>query len=186
MFRIKSSLIVPGVFLVFFGASAPPSFGQSTKPVADVKVVNTPTVTVGNTAANPVLTRDANERAITPFETELGASFLNGAQFSEEMDIAVPAGKRLVIEFMSAQVRIPTGQFVTGEFATTVGGLSAVHYLAMTPQGKFGGGDIFALSQPMEVSADPNTPVRIHMFRSDVTGQGFVQLSVSGYLVDAQ
>jgi hypothetical protein len=96
----------------------------------------------------------------------------------------VPAGKRLVIENVSAQMRVLAGAFAVVSVHTTVGGNQAQAEVALAPQGTFGRESRFAATQNMRLYADPGTTVAISYARSVADTTGKLTLGFSGYLVD--
>src|SRR5437870_2121818 len=77
------------------------------------------TVQVGNAADSPVLVRDVDNCARQPFQQMRIMSFSHGSA-SASTTISVPEGKRLVIEYVSADARFPAGQVVTQMALTTI------------------------------------------------------------------
>jgi hypothetical protein len=99
----------------------------------------------------------------------------------------VPAGKRLVIEFISATGQVPAGQHVVAWQINTIappfGG--AVHDLLVHEQPAFVNGDaLFRASQQVRLYANPGSEVRALLTRDDSVGQGQFTVTISGYLVD--
>jgi hypothetical protein len=87
MFWIKHPLTALGLFLALCIMAPAAGYSQTTKPPADVKVTNS--------SAEPVPTRDVDNSARQPFTVGL-VSFNNNT-------FQVPAGKRLVIEYVSGR-----------------------------------------------------------------------------------
>src|SRR5437899_6396572 len=73
-------------------------------------------VNVVNTTASPVPVRDVDNPARQPFQAEAVGGFADGASTTGDITIgAVPAGKRLVIEYVSAFGRmLPTQKVING------------------------------------------------------------------------
>ncbi len=93
-----------------------------------------------------------------------------GAATSSAVNMyTVPAGKRLVIENVSAHMRVLAG---------------AEAEVPMVPQGTFGRESHFSATQNMRLYADPNTAVTLSYSRSTTDTTGKVTLGFSGYLVD--
>ena len=154
----------------------------------NVNIGNTPNVTIsGNTSASPLFVRDVDNPARQPFQ--IGFPFtMNPATIQVFQSFTVPVGKRLVIEYVSmGSGSVPVGQHLFIILLTTVGGVGAFHYVAVTPQGSLpppNAADTFVASQPMRVYADPGTTVNIQMQRESGVGACEPNLTVSGYLVD--
>jgi hypothetical protein len=108
-----------------------------------------------------------------------------GAATSAAFNVyTVPAGKRLVIENVSAHIRVLTGAFVVVRVNTSVGGAFSEAEVPLVFQGTFGREAHFSATQNMRLYADPNTAVTISYFRSTTDTTGKVTLGFSGYLVD--
>ena len=174
------------------------SFLLSVPRVSDAQNQRGPQpVTVENTTQNPVpatilnrvrvcpdqncpaMTLNANDR--NAFQKSVGISLPNG-EASAGADIAVPAGKRLVIEFVTARqftISPPTGI----RLLTQVNGDDAVFAFLETRQSE-PNVDLWIAAQQMRVYADAPG------FRIETGREGpfeedaFTEVSVSGYLVD--
>ena len=108
-----------------------------------------------------------------------------GAATSTAVNVyTVPAGKRLVIENVSAHMRVLAGAFVVVSVHTSVGGAASEAEVPMVYQGTFGREAHFSATQNMRLYADPNTAVTISYSRSTTDTTGKVTLGFSGYLVD--
>src|SRR5436309_709952 len=100
-------LLVLGCFALPSATQATPSPPSPT----NVNVVNTPNVNVANTTASPVLVRDVDNVARQPFRAQVVGGFADGASTTGDITIAtVPAGKRLVIEYVSMVGAMPLGE----------------------------------------------------------------------------
>ena len=150
------------------------------EPGLDVNVTNT------------VSTRGADNPAFQPFQHEGSINFGPGLVGSEAT-FTVPNGKRLVIEFASFWLLLPTGQKPTSNWVGVVN--SAVssnhlkHFVPLVFQGTsvFGGqnSDSFVGSSPVRLYADPGTTVELVVRSTGVgAGNGSAFVSISGYLVD--
>jgi hypothetical protein len=97
----------------------------------------------------------------------------------------VPAGKRLVIRYVSAHANLPTGQKLNRLTLETVLGVRIVpHRFVPVFTGPQGTLDFFAVAQDTQLYADGGSTVLIVATRSDASGTGIVHVSVSGYLID--
>jgi hypothetical protein len=155
-------------------------------PGGSVGITGTPTVQVGNTLTNPVPVRNVND-ALSPFQQRLLFNIDPGST-QGQADINVPAGKRLVIEHISARAQGPVGQKFFGSILlhSGPGAELAVHFVVFNFQGTFGGIDEYTASTPLRAYADVSFPSSsCSVTRSDLTGFALVDLSISGYLVDA-
>lgn len=100
--------------------------------------------------------------------------------------VAVPTGKRLVIEQVTAVVSVSPGQPVIFNVLTTVNNNQALHSLIATPQGTFSNGlAVVTVSQQVRLYADAGTnAVRLAVVRGAAVGSASATVSLSGYLVD--
>ena len=109
---------------------------------------------------------EQNNPAFAPFQTTV---FPKGG-FCQSVD--VPAGKRLVIEYVSAYVEDSTTNLLT--ITTIAGGSSVDHYFPLSEPTE--GSSIAIGSLAIRLYADPSTQV-------DVCDYGLGIVSLSGYLV---
>jgi len=99
--------------------------------------------------------------------------------------VSVPAGKRMVIEYVSVQAFIPSGQkalfsvivFLQGQITGTW------HYMESTAIGAFGGQDYFQCGRLVKLYADPGTTVMPRTDRDSPTGTGQSRMTLSGHLI---
>lgn len=142
-------------------------------------------VVVTNTPSSPVPVRDVDNPARSPFEASLAFDMRDGVD-NNQASFAVPAGKRLVIEFVTAIVRVPQGQSVIVLFFAQIapsGPPGIGHVIVVTPQGVFNEDNNFMASQQMRVYADPWTQVIFEVSRNASAGLASGNVSVTGYLV---
>ena len=169
--------------------------GRSEASTNDVNVAGPPTgarnaglagpatVIVGNPAGNPVWVRGVND-ARQPFHESvvlnLGVDDSNESGF-----IFVPPGKRLVIEYASADALMPVGQRMKIFIRTTLSGNPRDHFLVLYRQGAMSGFDNLTAGQEVRLYADPGTSVTIQAVRLASTGSGMTaKVTISGYFVD--
>lgn len=147
------------------------------QPAVPVRVVNPP-------AAAP---------AKHPFQRSFFIEVPSGS-LSATASFIVPAGKRLVIEFVAGNTRLSDWELVRLTLRTTAGGESAGHELTPnTYRRGFEGSDppvhpdlIIGFSQLVRVYADPGTSVQLTFLRTEnreISPAGLAA-SLSGYLVD--
>ncbi len=111
----------------------------------------------------------------------------NGTNVSVETIGTVPAGKRLVIEFVTMTGQVPAGQHAEIFEITTstdpLGGVS--HQLVINPQPDAVIGDaLFRSSQQVKLYANAGTQVNVLFRRSSSAGLATFGATISGYLVD--
>jgi len=151
-------------------------------------------VGINNAGTSPVPVRDMDNAARrVPFQTSLFALLPNGGATADgtlDLSAALPSGKGFVIEHLSAQVVMPTGQkallFVG---ANKAGGFSVGfnHGFLLEPQGTINGlEDFLVASTPLHAFVDSSMSLAASLTRlaSSNSGEGSVDVFVSGYLVD--
>jgi hypothetical protein len=153
--------IVPLLLLVSTLASAQPGQGQ-TLPVRDVE--------------NP---------ARQPFQRELQIAIPAGSNGASET-FTVPAGKRLVLEYIAATVAVFPGQKGSLRITNTAGGTLASYDLHLEDEGVgFTGFAIFRVSQQIRIYADPGSTVTVVVGSDGATLPVTIGelVTLSGYLV---
>jgi hypothetical protein len=130
-----------------------------------------------------VYVRDVDNPARRPFQQEL--TWQNDpTQLGGGASFTVPPGKRLVIEYVSANVVISTGEVVSFFVRTTVNGTVARHFVDAIPRGPSGGySKSYVMNQEVRLYAGPGT--RVDLFANNTLGgESYGIGTVSGYLVD--
>ena len=158
-----------------------PTAAQGTTTIAgNVAVTNTPTV---NLAPGAVVT--VAEAAFQPFQEAEGLE-QNGTNVSTITVATVPAGKRLVIEYLSVSAQVPPGQHL--EFAqilTNQGSGGTFHDTLVHRQPDAVIGDaIFRAVHDLRLYAAGGTQVQVMVRRNSGIGTAFYGVSISGYLVN--
>ena len=156
---------------------------------------NSQGVIVENTAANPVpvnvqhqvTTKDADNPAFQPFAKYVAdVPAFPGPNDTVTFD--VPAGKRLVIELVTINGTLSSGNTLAVVIIKTLqpDGSTVTHHLTIPPLGKdINGRPTYCLTHPLRLYAEPGVgSVSIFVAR-DGDGSTFsVGASISGYLVD--
>ena len=119
----------------------------------------------------------------TPFQQEIHVGIPAGAGEGFAFSTQIPAGKRLIMENVSAQVSMPSGQRALVFINATSGGATIQHAIPVTLQGTFSGYDEMMASQPMKLYADPSSYVGVSVFLNSLAGPTDVWVKVSGKLV---
>ena len=141
-------------------------------------------VTVANT---PLATTAAADPAKQPFTAQTIYVFADGSEngspdtASGYKDIAVPAGKRLVIQTIGLYHPFyvaETMQVFIAPITNAVGNDFALPPLAGN------GTSYLGVAQSVTLYADPGSTVSFIAYRSQSGGPDFLTLTVSGYLVD--
>jgi len=148
-----------------------------------VKLATNASVTVNNGESNPVLVQNVND-GVTPFHQTVTSTIPNGSVSGSGI-IAVPSGQRLVIEYASAFINVPTGQNIHQlDITTEIRGVRVPHYLTRNNNGtSFSGSEVFTAGQQLRLYADGDTAVIFDVARNAASGSGSLAVTVSGYLV---
>lgn len=174
--RIRAIFIFLALVLMVIGGLTPTASPKAAQSAQDVTVVNT--------EKNPVPVFDVENPAKQPFQTSV-LSFIEAGSPSGHAFFRVPAGKRLVIEYISGILSVPFGQsIVTFELTTTASRLTANHSVQISFAGVLAGSSQFTAGQLVKIYADPGTIVGVGAFRNTYTGTGRVSVTISGYLLD--
>jgi hypothetical protein len=107
------------------------------------------------------------------------------APFSQRLDITlsggfgnatfvVPAGQRLVIDYVSADVGVAVGGNVLFDVATISNGAEVEAHLPAIPQGVILGQQVFSISAPVHIYADANSTVTIALLGPSGSGGSIV------------
>ena len=133
--------------------------------------------------SSPLAIRDLDNPARQPFQARVTCSAtIDGCS---EFIPNPPAGKRLVIEYVTMQGEIPPGQVATFQIDTTAGGEFAVHDLGLSlPAVAFGFVGRVVIAQRVRLYADPGVPIHAAASRNGSGSTVHFSFSISGYLVD--
>ncbi len=165
-----------------------PAGAQGGATPIKVNVVNRATspalVKVLNTAAIPVLVRDVDNAARHAFQAQVVVSLSATTARNSAAITTVPAGKRLVIEYVSVLASGPTGQRYQASIGVRQGTTAGLYFLALSPQGTFDFNDQLIAGQPTRLYSDAGTSVGVELVRSATASTAFGIFTISGYLVD--
>lgn len=100
------------------------------------------------------------------------------------LSTVVPAGKQLVVEFVSTSSEMPTGQKPHPVIVILNNAGSAVvqHYLVSEFQLKYGGADIHKSADPVRMHLPRNLTLRVALLRDGTAGTARCFFGISGYL----
>jgi hypothetical protein len=178
------AIVTFGLVLIFTNSS----FAQVTK---DVKVINT--------EAEPVNVKlVGNGQGRKPFQVRISANVPNGS-IAEDSVLPIPAGKRMVIENISAIARTGAGirmQIQLYSYLDNGDGVGDIqdltfHRIALTDQGTYNGITTSSANHKVLIFADEQIgtshysvvlQVRTDQPAAGGTNQG--QVTISGYLED--
>lgn len=153
-----------------------------------VAISNSPNVTLSNTSATPLYVRDVDNSPFQPFveECQLDALNIAGGNFPSCVFPAPPAGKRFVIESISADLELSSGSKpVSMNFEYVAAGQGGEIFLPAIFQGStpfFTFPDHFIVCQQVRLYAD-SQPMVLNVTISD-NNPGAVNVTVSGHLVN--
>jgi len=163
-------------------------------PGATVGIAGTASVQLANSPSNPVPVRDAAALNRTPFQTQVTVEVKDTERVGSGF-VAVPAGKRLVIEYASVASVALIGQALLFELVTqsnngTQPPVSVRHFLPTTltsPAPVGGDEDQYVAGQVVKLFSDPGTSVEMRAERGALnSGNAIAIFSISGYLEDAK
>jgi len=167
--------------------SIPVTVINSPLPVqGTVAVSSMPAIPLSNTATTPVYVRDVDNSALQPFVREclLDALNISGGSFPSCQMAGPPAGKRFVIESISAELELSSGskpsllvlEYVSGGQGAEV--FLPATFLNSNPFYSFP--DHYVVSQEVRLYADSQPMV----FNVNITDNnpGAVNVTVSGHL----
>ena len=153
-------------------------------------------VRIMNGLSNPVPTRDVDNVGLQPYRQAFSVVD-DGAGGSNCTDVDIPAGKRVIIEYVSAQSVVPFGQTVSLRLDLPLGiGTEIGAYVPMTQQGPWNtpveSNTVFVAGEqvrlyPSTVPESGTTtmqPINVCFERRPRTGTGLSTGSLFGYLVD--
>jgi len=136
--------------------------------VAAVKVINT-----------PLSVQDVVNQ---PFEAQCNGQFLSSSE--AQCQVAVPAGKQLVIETVTGRVSVPVGVKVRDFTLTSTGGGAFVQNSFVTTfMATDVAEDVFALAQPARIYVDQKTSILLSVICNG-KGPGVASVTLSGHLVN--
>jgi len=141
-----------------------------------------------NSPNNPQFVRDVDNPARNePFQAIANAAFAAGVTSMAVDAAAVPAGKLLVIEHVSAFVSLPfgSGQTAAGvvQLLSSAGSAKVQHAIVLTAQGQEFGFDNSTASQPIRIYASTGDHLRLVVNRSDGAGAAQIALGATGYFL---
>lgn len=136
------------------------------------------------TAGEPVgstLVRDVDNPARSPYQDVVSIVLPNGQVSGQAVLPAVPAGKQLVIEYVSA-----SGYFALGQSAFLQVGMSessVMHYVPLLQRFNTGVRTRIIGGQETRIYVEAGKQPRIAVVRDGTTGDALVDVAISGYFV---
>jgi len=151
-------------------------------PTLTIAEISSKTVQVVNDVTSPIPVYDVVDKQ--PFQYSIMNVDFDPTQLGQSVSFTVPAGKLLVIEYVSGNAFVDIGEAVVFSVSTTVNGVFANHQLVLTPVGPSGGfAKGYTASQSLILYADPETDVTIYVGNT-LGGRATMHTSISGYLID--
>jgi len=184
-----------------YGSSGPTAAAPSSQP-QNVNVVNTPTVNAQQIGtwnvgingtpvvkidnASPVVTRDTENPARQRIVASNGAFLQDGQWVADSPIFTVPAGKTLVVEYVSVEARLSNQRLITARIGARDNlDIFRTHFLPVTAQGAdVFGNEVFTLGQSLRLYFQQNADVFVVAERNSTAGNTSVYFAISGYLVD--
>jgi hypothetical protein len=107
--------------------------------------------------------------------------------FNVEIDFAdwqlVPAGKRAVIELVTATISVPEGEWARLRMYTSLGSVPGNYDLALVQQGVVGGQQQLVATHSLRMYSDQLIAFNVNRDNATTTGEALI--SIAGYLADA-
>jgi hypothetical protein len=144
-----------------------------------VSISGTPTVNVDSSA--PVQVRDVTVRQ--PITERAHIVWAITASTGSNV-FTVPAGKRLVIEYVTAHLAITPGYRGVLSVYTMVDGVLRPWWIPLRSQGTFLMQDFFETSELVRIHGDPGTSVSVKINLNDDGSDGTCEVTFQGYLED--
>jgi len=176
---------------VLIATSFATAYGQgngNNQPSGQAGGTGTSNVVVTNSPAQPVPVKDQDNPARQPFH--FSAPISVNVAFAN-VNVPVPAGKRLVIEQISAEVHVMQTSGTYPSFGATAfaNGVDGNMWAPMTYVGPGDDGPNYFAIQQVRLYGDPGTNVILHLYKSRDINQvysGIVSgyISITGYLVN--
>ncbi|HSS50846.1 MAG TPA: hypothetical protein VLX28_18045 [Thermoanaerobaculia bacterium] len=115
-----------------------------------------------------------------PFQASVNIDLPDGTG-GQNAFVTVPAGKRLVIEYVSGFAFLPAGQNASfSVFTSLAGQTSGTEHILITTKAL---GNDFVTGQVVKLYADPGTTVMLRTDRDLAKGAGKARMSLSGQLI---
>jgi hypothetical protein len=119
-----------------------------------------------------------------PFEAQCNGQFLSATE--AQCKIAVPSGKRLVVETVTGRVGVPIGVRVRDFTLTSTGaGAFVQNSFVATFMASDKTEDVFVVTAPVRIYVDQSTSVLLSVICNG-PGPGVASVTLSGYLVNVQ
>lgn len=166
--------------------------GVSVTNTPNVNVANSPFVQLSNSASNPLVEQDVDNPARNAYQSTIHFDLDDNVNPECANFPLLPDGKRLVIEYVSADIRLSRyDDLIDSSLVTYLNGNRASHDLPfvlvnLTHDTSFAY-DPFKVAEQLRAYSEPPYPIEICISRSSASGPSKVAFAtISGYLVDMQ
>ena len=162
-----------------------PTASAPTSQTQNVNVVNTPTVKIDNSI--PLVMRDVDNPVRQSFEASSDVLIQAGQHDGSLSIVTVPAGKTLVVEYISLSTGLTNQRLVSASIQWRLGEQQGggPHFVTLTDQGAdFFGQEVFVASQSTRLYFREGSNVVLRVERNTTAGPASVFMSLSGYLVN--
>ena len=141
------------------------------------------TLAVTGLLLNPHHVQAANvaDPASSAVQAKVTFTLVQGVVLSGAGLYVVPNGKRVVIEYASAQCLLPAGQAIGFQITTFLGGAFMDHYSAMSP---VSGSGIAQTGEKVLLYSDTGGTMNANLMRTAQDGNATCTVAISGHLVD--
>ena len=156
------------------GITGSPSVTAAQGGTWNVGITGTPNVSV----TNHVAVRNVDEKGRVPFMQGAFQNCVAGNAFCDMSFAAVPAGKRLVVEHVSANIGVNPGSGINGTF------LIAPCIFFSLPGRSMATPELIGVNEPVLAYYDAGQVPVYRVVLSSLTGSGAASSVISGYLVD--
>lgn len=145
-----------------------------------------PNITItpaGNTLT--IAATGSSTPATTAFQATIIGNWGDGDGIAQGT-LAIPAGKRLVVEFVSITISLVLGQSVVDTLVTsTVDGVQVSYRLAVSANSSFPTSPFsHTVDKPVRIYSDGGTSLNVSIARTPASGGASFTVAISGYLVD--
>jgi hypothetical protein len=125
--------------------------------------------------------------AVTPFDHAFTFQIDESADRATAAPVAVPAGKVLIIRYVSGNFSFPSGEthIVSVSLLYEGSTASVEHRLIPVPTGAMDVEDTVGVAQHTHLLIGSGVDVRVSAIRSPISGGVFGVVTISGELVDA-
>ena len=147
-----------------------------------VRITNKPTVQVESTPDKPVWVQNVSEGSHQVFQELVSGTIFDG-DLTGFAEIPIPAGKLVVLEYVSVYAQLPSGQRCYLQLIQE-GAEYSTHFIPLTPYVLPGIEPHFVSQEIRMYGGLGGGPFRLAVSRNLTSGEGYFDVGLSGYLVD--